>query len=397
MVDRQQTGVFSGKVRSATAGPRYRYFLYDAIIYVALALFIVFVVKNVSSNLARLNITGGFAFLQGKQAGFGISESLIAYDAQASYGRAVVVGLLNTLFVSCLTIVFSTVLGTVIGILRLGQNRPLSKLAQAYVELFRNTPLLLQLMFWYALILISFPGLREATPVLGIALFTNRGLFLPWMASSTGFGWFYVGTAAGILAAFAWRWICRQRQQRTGSQMPVFLPSVAAVALLLILSKVYSGTELSLEWPKQAGFRIVGGLSLSPELATLIIGLTLYTSALIGEIVRSGISSVQKGQIEAARALGLHEFTILRLVILPLAIRAIVPPLTSQYLSLMKNSSLAVAIGYPDLASIINTIINQTGQAIEGIGILMGTYLIISLGISLALNLFNKRMALVQR
>lgn len=397
MADRPQILGASGEHKPAQSGPRYRYLLHDAVIYIMLALVIVFVARNVSSNLDRLHITGGFAFLNGKQAGFGISETLISYDAKASYGRAVVVGLLNTLFVSCLTIVLSTILGTGIGVLRLGRNRLLSKLAQAYVELFRNTPLLLQLMFWYALILISFPGPREATPILGFALFTNRGLFLPWVLSSTGFGWLYAGTSLGVLTALIWRWVCRRRQQNTGVRMPVLLPSLAAWIILLAICKVYSGAALSLDWPQPTGFRIAGGVSLSPELATLVIGLTLYTSALIGEIVRAGIMAVQKGQIEAARALGLHELTILRLVVLPLAIRAIVPPLTSQYLSLMKNSSLAVAIGYPDLASIVNTIINQTGQAIEGIAILMGAYLSISIGISLVLNLFNKRMALVQR
>ncbi|TGP50709.1 ABC transporter permease subunit [bacterium M00.F.Ca.ET.230.01.1.1] len=397
MVEKRRIGGFAGAVRSIYDAPRGRFFLYDAIIFASLFLFLAFVVRNVSANLDRLHINGGFAFLQGKEAGFGISETLITYDAQSSYGRAIIVGLLNTLLVSCLTIVLSTVLGTIIGILRLGHNRLLSRLAHAYVELFRNTPLLLQLMFWYSLILISFPNPREATPVMGVALFTNRGLFLPWMASSGGYGWLYAGAAIGVGIGAAWTWFCKRRQRMTGVQIPSFLPSLVVILAVLAVAKICSGTALSVEWPTLTGFRVAGGLSLSPELATLLIGLTLYTSALIGEIVRSGILSVDKGQIEAARALGLHEGRILRLITLPLAIRAIVPPMISQYLSLMKNSSLAVAIGYPDLASIINTIINQTGQAIEGIAILMGTYLCLSLSISMVLNLINKRMALVQR
>lgn len=383
--------------RPHAAFGRYRFWKYDVVIYLSLLLFIAFVTTNVITNLDRLNIRGGFSFLQGKQAGFGISETLIQYDSQASYGRAIVVGILNTLLVSCLSIVLSTILGTLIGVFRLGHNRLLSRLAHAYVELFRNTPLLLQLMFWYSLILVTLPNPREATPVLGIALFTNRGLFLPWLASSHGFDWLYIGLAIGIALSLAWRWFSRRRQQRTGVQIPVFLPAFAAILAVLVVADIIGGAELSVEWPKQAGFRIVGGLYLSPELSTLLVGLTLYTSALIGEIVRSGIASVDRGQIEAARALGLHELKILRLVTLPLAVRVIIPPTISQYLSLMKNSSLAVAIGYPDIASIINTIINQTGQAIEGIAILMGTYLSLSLSISAALNYYNKRMALVTR
>lgn len=383
--------------RPTYAAGRHRFLKYDVVIYLSLLSLVAFVATNVITNLDRLNIRGGFSFLQGRQAGFGISETLIQYDSQASYGRAIVVGLLNTLLVSCLSIVSSTILGTLIGICRLGRNRLLSKLAHAYVELFRNTPLLLQLMFWYSLILVTLPSPRDASPLLGFALFTNRGLFLPWLASSHGFDWLYIGLAIGIGLGLAWRWFSRRRQQRTGVQMPVLIPALAAGLAVLAVADIVGGAELSVEWPRQAGFRIVGGLYLSPELSTLLVGLTLYTSALIGEIVRSGIASIDKGQIEAARSLGLHEVAILRLITLPLAVRVIIPPTISQYLSLMKNSSLAVAIGYPDLASIINTIINQTGQAIEGIAILMGTYLALSLSISTALNYFNRRMALVTR
>lgn len=383
--------------RPTYAAGRHRFLKYDVVIYLSLLSLVAFVATNVITNLDRLNIRGGFSFLQGRQAGFGISETLIQYDSQASYGRAIVVGLLNTLLVSCLSIVSSTILGTLIGICRLGRNRLLSKLAHAYVELFRNTPLLLQLMFWYSLILVTLPSPRDASPLLGFALFTNRGLFLPWLASSHGFDWLYIGLAIGIGLGLAWRWFSRRRQQRTGVQIPVLIPALAAGLAVLAVADIVGGAELSVEWPRQAGFRIVGGLYLSPELSTLLVGLTLYTSALIGEIVRSGIASIDKGQIEAARSLGLHEVAILRLITLPLAVRVIIPPTISQYLSLMKNSSLAVAIGYPDLASIINTIINQTGQAIEGIAILMGTYLALSLSISAALNYFNRRMALVTR
>lgn len=397
MVEKGLVGRLPGTVRAMARAPRHRFLVYDLAVYAALVLAAVYVVGNVSANLARLHVRGGFAFLTDKQAGFGISETLIAYDAQASYGRAILVGLLNTLLVSGLSIVSSTLLGTTVGVLRLGTNRLLAMLARAFVELFRNTPLLLQLMFWYAAILLSLPNAREASPVLGIALFTNRGLFLPAVASTGGFSWLVAGAAVGLGMAWAWRRFCRRRQSRTGAQLPVALPAAAAVLAALVLAKVASGTALSVEWPRQSGFRVIGGLSLSPELATLLIGLTLYTSALIAEIVRSGLASVDRGQIEAARSLGLHEFKILRFVTLPLAVRAVMPPMISQYLSLMKNSSLAVAIGYPDVASITNTIINQTGQAVEGITILMGTYLALSLSISAALNLFNTRMALVQR
>lgn len=397
MVEKGLVGRLSGTVRSLARAPRHRFLVYDLAVYAALVGAAIYVVGNVSANLARLHVRGGFAFLTDKQAGFGISETLIAYDAQASYGRAILVGLLNTLLVSGLSIVSSTLVGTTIGVLRLGTNRLLATLARAFVELFRNTPLLLQLMFWYAAILLSLPNAREASPVLGLALFTNRGLFLPAVASTGGFSWFVAGAAVGLGMAWAWRRFCRRWQSRTGAQLPVALPAAAAVLAALVIAKVASGTALSVEWPRQSGFRVVGGLSLSPELATLLIGLTLYTSALIAEIVRSGLASVDRGQIEAARSLGLHEVKILRFVTLPLAVRAVMPPMISQYLSLVKNSSLAVAIGYPDVASITNTIINQTGQAVEGITILMGTYLALSLSISAALNLFNTRMALVQR
>lgn len=397
MAEKGRVGSLRGLSKFIPARPRNRFFVYDVVVYASLILLAVYLVGNVSTNLARLNVHGGFSFLNGKQAGFGISETLIPYDAQSTYGRAIVVGLLNTLMVSCLTIVLSTVLGTIVGVLRLSPNRLLSGLASGYVELFRNTPLLLQLMFWYALILISLPNARDASPVLGAILFTNRGLFIPWMTSTGGFAWLYVALAVGLGASLMWRYFGKRYQGRSGVQIPVLIPSIIAMLAILIAAKVVSGVSLAVEWPRVAGFRIVGGVSLSPELATLLIGLTLYTSALIGEIVRSGLASVDRGLIEAARALGFHELKILRFITLPIATRAIVPPMTSQYLSLMKNSSLAVAIGYPDLASIINTVINQTGQAIEGIAILMGAYLTLSLLMSAALNAFNSRMALVQR
>ncbi len=385
------------RLRALRTMSRYRYFHYDVVVLALVLAFAAFVRFNVSSNLDRLHIGSGFSFLQGQQAGFGISETLIDYDSQSSYGRAILVGLLNTLMVSALAIGLSTILGTIIGVMRLGSSRLIAFLARSYVEVFRNTPLLLQLTFWYALILLSLPNPKNTSPILGVALFTNRGLFLPAPTSSSGFLWLYAGAAISLAMALGWRRFTLRRQRETGHRWPVALPVVLVALATLSVTLLACGATLGIDWPRPAGFRVVGGISLSPELTTLVGGLTFYTSALIAEIVRSGIMSVEKAQVEAARAMGLHEWQTLRLVTLPLAVRVIIPPTISQYLSLVKNSSLAVAIGFPEIASITNTIINQTGQAIEGIAILMGTYLTISLSISTLMNILNARLAVVRR
>ena len=355
-----------------------------------------YLVDTTMANLASRNIATGFGFLD-REAAFAIGESPIAYDASDSYGRAFLVGLLNTLRVAALGIVLATVVGTLVGLARLSGNWLLRRLAALYVETLRNVPLLLQLFFWYALITDVLPMPRAAmNPVAGVFL-SNRGFMIPWPDFRPAHGWLFAAFALGLALSWAWMRWARRRRERTGLPTPV-LPMLAPLLIGLPLAAyVAVGVDLVVEVPELKGFNFRGGLTLTPEFAALLLGLTLYTAAFIAEIVRSGIQAISRGQWEAARALGLRPARVLRFVILPQALRVIVPPLTSQYLNLTKNSSLAVAIGYPDLVSIANTTINQTGQAIEGIAMIMAVYLTISLGISLAMNLYNRSIALVER
>ncbi|AUM01263.1 amino acid ABC transporter permease [Zoogloeaceae bacteirum Par-f-2] len=352
---------------------------------------------NTQSNLAQRGITSGFAFLD-NPAGFGILQSLIDYSEGDTYGRVFLVGLLNTLLVSALGIVIATLIGFVIGVARLSPNWLISRLAAVYIEIFRNIPPLLQIFFWYFAVLRAMPPPRNSH-ALGEAIFLNiRGLYLPAPTIAEGFWFFIAALALAVAGAVALARWARARREATGQRFPVFFACLALVIVLPVLASLIGGAPFTWEVPQLAGFNFRGGWVVIPELVAITLALSIYTAAFIAEIVRAGIQAVSHGQTEAARSLGLRPGLILRLVIIPQAMRVIVPPLTSQYLNLVKNSSLAAAIGYPDLVSVFaGTVLNQTGQAIETIAITMSVYLAISLSISLLMNWYNKRIALVER
>jgi len=360
----------------------------------AVAFVVWYLASNTVANLEARRIASGFGFLA-REAGFEIGESpFLSYGAADSYARAILIGLINTFRVALIGVVLATVLGTLLGLARLSRNWLLAKFAAGYVELLRNVPLLVQLFFLYAVITENLPGPRAAlSPLPGVFL-SNRGFAFPVLQPHAAHAWIGVALLAGmVLAWLVARW-ARRRQALTGQPFPAFAAGAALVLGLPLVVFLAAGAPLALARPSLQGFNFTGGAVLSPEFATLLGGLTLYTAAFIAEIVRAGVQAVDRGQFEAAYSLGLPRPRTMRLVILPQALRVIIPPLTSQYLNLTKNSSLAVAIGYPDLVSIANTTMNQTGQAIEGIAIIMAVYLSISLSISVLMNWYNKRIAL---
>ena len=349
--------------------------------------------SNAQANMAARGLQFGYGFLD-RSAGIPIGESIIPYTPADTYRHALTVGLLNTLRVAIVGIALCTVLGILLGLARLSSNPLLRGLVGGYIEVIRNTPLVLQLVFWHA-VMLQLPSVRQAlNPLPGVFL-SQRGMKMPGLAADTALA---VMLAAAAIGAIGW-WLLlrreRARQIATGERRPTVLPGLAMLLGLPALA-LAAGFAPTVQWPELAGFNFEGGLALSPEFFALLIGLVVYTSAFIAEIVRAGIQSVHKGQWEAARALGLAPGRIMRLVILPQALRVIIPPLTSQYLNLTKNSSLAVVIGYPDLVSVANTSINQTGQAIEVISIFMAVYLIISLVTSALMNWYNARVAILK-
>jgi general L-amino acid transport system permease protein len=353
-------------------------------------------VDNTLENLARLGLASGFGFMQ-REAAFPIGESLISYSPADTYARALLVGVVNTLYVSSVGIVIATFVGTVIGIARLSRNWLIAKLSSVYVEVMRNTPLLLQLFFWYMIFLETLPAARQALQPVPDVFLSNRGMRFPWPAASAAWTLPVAGIVIGLVASVMLRVWSKRRQAETGRQFPIVWATIGLVAGLGFLGWLAGGAPAMLSRPELRGFNFVGGAEVTPEFLALLIGLVTYTAAFIAETVRAGILAVSHGQTEAAYALGLRRGMVLRLVILPQALRVIVPPMTSQYLNLTKNSSLAVAIGFPDLVHLSNTAINQTGQAIEGIAIIMAVYLTISLSISLFMNWYNRRVALVER
>jgi general L-amino acid transport system permease protein len=377
--------------------PEVRQAVYQVLLLVALAFVVVWVVNNVAENLRRQNIASGFDFL-GRTAGFDVSQSLIEYSNASTYGRAFWVGLLNTLLVAVLGIAVATVIGFVVGIARLSTNWLIARLAGTYVEVVRNVPLLLQLFFWYFAVLKTLPAPRQSHELPGGAFLNVRGLYLPAPVLQPGFGAVAVAFALGLLVALGlWLWAGRY-QVRTGRRIAVLRGSLAAVVGLPLVTYLAMGSPLSFDYPVLQGFNFQGGIALLPELIALLLGLSTYTASFIAEIVRAGILGVPRGQTEAAQALGLSGGQTLRLVVVPQASRIIIPPLTSQYLNLTKNSSLAVAVGYPDFVSVFTgTVLNQTGQAVEVILLTMGVFLALSLITSLFMNWFNRRMALVER
>lgn len=356
---------------------------------------VVFLWSNTVTNLSARRITTGFAFL-GREAGMPIADSLLAYNPRDSYLWAFVVGVANTLRVAVIGIVLATILGTLIGISRLSANWLLARLAAVYVEVLRDIPLLLQLLFWYVL-MQALPAARAAwRPVEGVFL-SNRGLILPAIPVGSLQLW-VLGTAVIGFVVFylVRRWLI-SRQMQDGRPRRAWPFALGLIVVLPAAVSLLLGVSWTIEWPALRGFNFIGGLALSPEYFALLIALVTYTAAFIAEIVRSGIQSVPRGQWDAASALGLRRSFMLRQIILPQALRVIVPPMTSQYLNLTKNSSLAVAIGYQDVVSIANTTLNQTGQAIEAIALIMAVFLTISLGISFFMNWFNARIALSER
>ncbi len=348
------------------------------------------------ASLQRQGLVLGLGFLN-SGAGFDIGESLIAYSSSDTFLRALLVGLLNTLQVSVLGIVLATVLGVIVGVARLSTNWLVSRLAWLFVEVMRNLPLLVVLLFIYTAVFLKLPRARQAVS-LGPIYLSNRGVAVPWGEPTETWSLWVSIAAGGLVAAAVLVWGLRLWQQRSGRPKPMALPALATMLGVAIVGWLAMPTPpLRTTLPEIAGFNFRGGRVFSPEFSALLIGLVVYTAAFVGEVVRAGIQSVPKGQIEAAYALGFTPGRTLQLVIFPQALRVIVPPLTNQYLNLTKNSTLAVAIGYPDLFSVSGTIINQTGRAVEMIAIVMMIYLAVSLFTSLLMNLYNRRVRLVER
>lgn len=383
--------------RNIIYNPTFRSVIFQTIAIIALVFFVYTIVDNALTNLESRGIATGFGFLT-QEAGFGIGLTLIEYDETYSYSRTFFVGLLNTALVSVLGIIFATIIGFLMGIARLSSNWLVSRFAAVYIETFRNIPLLLQIFFWYFAVLQALPSPRESISV-GDSLFINvRGLYMTRPVFEEGSNLIFIAFAVSLVFSFVFSRWAKRKQEATGEQTPVFIVSLAAIIGLPLIAFFVAGMPVSLEYPELKGFNFRGGISIIPELAALVLALSIYTASFIAEIVRSGINAVSHGQTEAAMALGLSRSKTLRLVVIPQAMRIIIPPLTSQYLNLTKNSSLAMAIGYPDLVSVFaGTTLNQTGQAIEIIAMTMGVYLVLSLFTSLLMNIYNAKMALVER
>jgi len=378
--------------------PKVRSIAYQVALCAVIGFLVYAAARNAIANLERAHIASGFGFWN-TTAGFDISQALIQFDSQtSSYGRAFWVGLLNTLLVASIGIVIATILGFIIGIARLSKNWLVAKVAAGYVETIRNLPLLLQLLFWYNAVLKALPEFRESFVIPGGIYLNNRGLFIPQPIFGNGFLWVVIAFAVGIIASIAFYIWARKRQERTGQQAPVFSAGLALVFGLPLAALALAGFPLAFVFPAAGRFNINGGIEILPEFAALLFGLSIYTAAFIAEVVRAGILAVSRGQTEAAYSLGLRARPTLRLIVVPQAMRVIIPPLTSQYLNLTKNSTLAVAIGYPDLVQVFTgTVLNQTGQAVEVVAITMAVYLTISLATSLLMNIYNSRIALVER
>ena len=377
--------------------PKVRGILFQAIAIACVAWMLFYFVSNALHNMDARGIATGFSFLDNR-ASFGIVQTLISYTEDDTYGRAFVIGLLNTLLVSGIGIVLATVLGFLIGIARLSNNWLLSRAAAVYIEVFRNIPLLLQVFFWYFCVLRALPAPRQSINVADAFFLNVRGLYVPAPIAENGFS---VVTVAFVIAAigavFLRKW-AKKRKELTGQPFPVFWGTLGVLFGLPLIVFFIAGMPLHWELPALKGFNFRGGITIIPELFSMVVALTIFTAASIAEIVRSGIMAVSKGQVEAAHALSLKNGLTLRFVVIPQAMRVIIPPLTSQYLNLVKNSSLATAVGYPDLVSVfMGSTLNQTGQAVEIIAMTMAVYLTISLVTSVLMNIYNAKKALVER
>jgi general L-amino acid transport system permease protein len=376
--------------------PKKRAILFQFITLGMVGLLAYYLISNTLLNLEKQKIATGFGFLH-KEASFEIGESLIPYSAANSYARALLVGALNTIKVAFVGVVFTIILGTIIGVARLSTNWLLAKLATIYIEVMQNIPILLQLFFWYAIFYETLPPPRQALS-LGAGIFlSNRGVAFTIPEGHAAHPYILLAFVIGCVIVYGMRRWARRRQERMGQFFPTFRVGIAIVFGLPLITWLAFGAPVKMNAPELVGFNFEGGMMVSPEFIALLMGLILYTAAYVAEVVRAGIQSVSKGQREAAMSIGLKPSLVLNLVILPQALRVIIPPLTSQMLNLTKNSSLAVAIGYPDFVSVANTTMNQTGQSIEGVALIMVVYLFFSLSTSAFMNWYNKRVALVER
>lgn len=377
--------------------PEKRALIFQAI-FLAFVIYVGYsLVANTMANLESQGIASGFGFLS-TNTGFGIAETLIEYDESSTYWDSFIVGLLNTILVSSVGIFFATILGFIMGVARLSKNWLVRTLASVYVDTLRNIPLLLQLFFWYFAVLRQLPNPKQAYEYFDVIFLSIRGLFGPKPVYEDGFGWIVAALFAAIVGVVYMRRWAKKRQEDTGQLFPVIRVSFAVIIGLPLFAAILTGFPLSWDIPELRGFNFRGGMVLTPEFAALLFALSIYTSSFIAEIVRSGILAVDHGQTEAAYSLGLKPSFTTRLVVIPQALRVIIPPLTSQYLNLTKNSSLAAAIAYPDLVAVFaGTALNQVGQAVEIMGMTLAVYLFLSLTISTFMNWYNKRMALVER
>ena len=377
--------------------PKNRAIIYQLLLLIGLGYFFYSIVSNTLANMEARGIKSGFDFLT-TTAGFDILMSLIPFDATDTYGRTFFVGLLNTLLVSAIGIFFATLVGFIVGIARLSRNYLIRNIATVYIELFRNIPLLIQIFFWYFAVLASLPSARQSLS-LGEAIFLNvRGLYLPWITNQQGSSVVYSAIVAAIIGIICLKRWTRRRQDLTGDQFPVFWVSLVILFGLPLLAMAITGNPFSLDYPELRGFNFSGGVTVIPELMALAIALTVYTGTFIAEAVRAGVQAIPHGQTEAARSVGLPEGRIVMLIIIPQALRVIIPQLNSQYQNLIKNSSLATAIGYPELFTVfMGTTLNQTGQAVEIVSITMLVYLTINLLLSALMNLLNAKVAIVEK
>jgi general L-amino acid transport system permease protein len=376
--------------------PRVRALFFQAVLLLLAGVLVYDVAVNTARNLANRNIASGWDFLS-RNSGFDVVFSLIPYSSESNYGRALLVGFLNTLLVAGFGIILATILGFIVGVMRLSRNWLAARAATIYVEFLRNTPLLLQIFIWYALVLKPLPDARNAIKISDIGALSNKGLTLPQPIFGPGAWMALLGLALAIIASVVIHRIAKKRQQETGERFASGLTALALILALPVLFFALAGWPVTFDYPVMGSFSFRGGVTLVPEFMALLLALSVYTAAFIAEAVRAGIQAIPRGQSEAAHALGLRPNLTMRLVILPQALRVIIPPLTSQYLNLTKNSSLAVAIGYPDLVAMGGTTLNQTGQAVEIVFVWMTVYLSLSLITSGFMNWFNRRVRLVER
>jgi general L-amino acid transport system permease protein len=395
MKNKNKTSLFS---KGFFNNPENRAVLYQVITLAFVVLAFTYFIGNMFANVEKIGITTGFAFLN-ESAGFGISQSLIEYDDTTStFGRVFIIGILNTLLVSVIAIIFTTIIGLFIGIGRLSNNWLVSKLCIVYVETFRNIPILLQILFWYNVVLAGLPTPKRSLEYFDSVFLNNRGFIIPkpiLESNAIFIGIAFAIAVAAVIYLFKW---ADKRHDETGEEFPVIKVSIAILILSPLLVYFISGQPISAEYPVLKGFNFKGGFTIIPELLALAFALSIYTATYIAEAVRAGIEAVPKGQKEAAHALGLKEHIILQKVVLPQAMRVIIPPVINQYLNLVKNSSLAAAIGYPELVTLFSgTALNQVGQAIEIILMTMAVYLTFSIVISMALNYINSKNQIKER